>query len=185
MRVSCWREMCVLSVMWVLERLNRRTSLPLVYFPAGRLTAVYFCQRCDSPSFLSPHCPLRQKTTLSPFSLSNLSLFYLCYVISLFPSVLCFLKHVLWVTPGCDLSPLLLFLNPGLNLFSADTSVKRLTFEKCLTKKMATCDVTKSVRLMFSFYFDRKFTGRPNTEMSPVSAVLQHASCAALPTAIW
>lgn len=78
--------MCVLSVMWALERLNRRTSLPLVYFPAGRLSAVYFCWRCDSSSFLAPRCSLRPKTTLSPFSLSNLSLFYLCYVISLFPS---------------------------------------------------------------------------------------------------
>lgn len=180
--------MCVLSVMWALERLNRRTSLPLVYFPAGRLSAVYFCWRCDSSSFLAPRCSLRHKTTLSPFSLSNLSLFYLCYVISLFPSWLCFLKYDLpcvvghtrmWFTSTYTIS------ESRPRSLSTERRVKRLAFETCLTKKMAACDVTKSVRRMFSFYFDGKFTGRPNTVMSPMSAVLQHASCAALPTAIW
>lgn len=144
--------MCVLSVMWALERLNRRTSLPLVYFPAGRLSAVYFCWRCDSSSFLAPRCSLRHKTTLSPFSLSNLSLFYLCYVISLFPSWLCFLKYDLpcvvghtrmWFTSTYTIS------ESRPRSLSTERRVKRLAFETCLTKKMAACDVTNVLILLW------------------------------------
>lgn len=167
--------------MWALERLNRRTSLPLVYSPAGRLPAVYFCRRCDSSSFSSSRCSLTHNTTLSPFSPSHLSLFYLHYVISLFSQLVVFsqIRPAMCCGSHRDVIYFRLFW------ILVMISFNRKKSEKVNIQNMSHCDVTKSARQMFSFYYDRKFTGRPNTVMSAMPAILQHASCAALPTAIW